>query len=218
MGGSERARSAGQDISGHRKGRVPRAVRRKQILDLAQEMFIAEGFDGTSIEAICRAADVSRPVMYDVVGNKSDAYLACVRRVRAELNDALAVAIRQAEDPFEVLRSSTEVWFEVIERTPGVLDLLYGGTGTSRELSEELMLERAKTVEKIEQFLAASAPEADPLHIKVYANLVSGSFEQLGRWWFANKELLPREEAVQLEIEFIWRALSPVVNQTEGTD
>ena len=52
---------APRSVNGYQHGRVPRAVRREQLLALAEELFMEKGFDGFAIDDLCRAAGVSRP-------------------------------------------------------------------------------------------------------------------------------------------------------------
>src|SRR5579862_9090485 len=45
--------------------RMPPAQRREQLIDAALEVILAHGYGGVSIEAVARAAGVTRPVVYD---------------------------------------------------------------------------------------------------------------------------------------------------------
>ena len=72
-----------KQVAGYKHGRVPREVRDKQILDIAEAQFIEKGYEGTSIESVRLEAEVSRPVIYDYYASKDNLYLACVKRARA---------------------------------------------------------------------------------------------------------------------------------------
>src|SRR5579871_5522882 len=45
--------------------RMPPAQRREQLIDAALEVILEHGYRGVSIEAVARAAGVTRPVVYD---------------------------------------------------------------------------------------------------------------------------------------------------------
>jgi AcrR family transcriptional regulator len=45
-------------------------VREEQLLEVAEGVFAMQGYTGTSIEDIARAAGVTRPVVYDHFGSK----------------------------------------------------------------------------------------------------------------------------------------------------
>src|SRR5882757_4472745 len=83
-------------VAGYKHGRVPRAIREQQLLDLAEALFIDNGYAGFSIEDLCQAANVSRPVVYHHFGSKDGIYLACLRRIRDEFEAALIDAASHA--------------------------------------------------------------------------------------------------------------------------
>uniref|UniRef100_UPI00037A42DC TetR/AcrR family transcriptional regulator n=1 Tax=Solimonas variicoloris TaxID=254408 RepID=UPI00037A42DC len=62
-------------VKGHRHGRVPRAFREEQLLDVAQALFAKQGYQGTSIEDIAAAAGVTRPMVYNYFESKDGIYL-----------------------------------------------------------------------------------------------------------------------------------------------
>ena len=46
-------------VNGYKHGRVPRDVRRTQLLELAEQLFMEKGYGGFSIDDLCRAAGVA---------------------------------------------------------------------------------------------------------------------------------------------------------------
>jgi AcrR family transcriptional regulator len=198
-------------IAGHKKGRVPRALREQQILDVAEKLFLAQGYDATSIEEICREADVSRPVVYDLIGNKAAIYLACVRRVRGLFEQTLDEAAGTTAEPLGKLQIGLDSWFKLLEDDPRILELLYGKAGVG-ELGDELARERARTVETIIANLRDAAPQADPQRVTAYANLMSGAAEQLSRWWLANPDV-PRRTIVEYIVAFVWNGVQDLLNE-----
>src|SRR5207302_7514502 len=113
----------------YRHGRVPRAVREQQILDIAEEQFALRGYDGVSIEEIARIAGVSRPIVYDHFGDKEAVYLACLRRARAELEKMILAAAANATTSRETLERATVANAEFIERRTQQWTLLFGSAG-----------------------------------------------------------------------------------------
>jgi AcrR family transcriptional regulator len=194
-------------LEGHKKGRVPRAVREQQLLDIAEELFLERGYEATSIEDIARRAGVSRPIVYEHHGNKAAVYLACVRRARAALEQAIAQAAGGAADPQEQLLRGADAYFQILERDPRRWELLFGKTGVIGELGDDLAQERQRTVQTIADLLSAWANDLDPEQILAYANLISGAGEQLGRWWLANRHI-PRATIAAYHAEFAWSGAS----------
>jgi AcrR family transcriptional regulator len=190
-------------VANHKKGRVPRALREEQILDIAEELFLTKGYEQTSIEDICRIAEVSRPTVYNLYDNKGAIYLACVRRARAMLERELAEAALSTPDPYEQLLRGGEAHFSILERDPRRWQLLFGKPGLMGELADELAAERFHTVEAIAALLRNYAPDAHQDRIDAYANLISGAAEQLGRWWLYNRQI-PRETICRFQADFLW--------------
>src|ERR1700716_2081035 len=120
--GSERP-----SVHGYKHGRVPRAVREQQLLDLAEQLFIEKGYDRMSIEDLCRAAGVSRPIVYEHFGSKDGIYLACVRRIRAEFEEAMLGASAGGNDLATTLERGADAFFSILERDPRRWSLVYGG-------------------------------------------------------------------------------------------
>src|SRR4051812_30373164 len=87
-----------RSVAGHPHGRVPRAVREQQLLDVAKELFARKGYQGTSIEDIARGAGVTRPIVYDHFDSKDSLYLACVRGARNELERMFTEAAGATQD------------------------------------------------------------------------------------------------------------------------
>src|ERR687894_1257586 len=86
-------------------GRVPREVRERQILRLAEDLFTERGFAGASMDELAARAGVSKPVIYDIVGSKKALYERCFERAGDELADAiLRAAETHPADPAAMLR------------------------------------------------------------------------------------------------------------------
>src|SRR5437763_16952840 len=60
--------------------RMPPEQRREQLLDAALSVIVEQGYGGVSIEAIARAAGVTRPVVYDHFPNLARLLHAVVER------------------------------------------------------------------------------------------------------------------------------------------
>jgi len=70
------------ESSGRRRyaPRMPPAQRREQLIDAALQVILEQGYGGVSIEAIARAAGVTRPVVYDHFANLGRLLYALIER------------------------------------------------------------------------------------------------------------------------------------------
>ncbi|HJQ04414.1 MAG TPA: TetR/AcrR family transcriptional regulator [Nocardioides sp.] len=182
-------------VEGFKKGRVPREVRVRQLLDHAERLFLAEGFDGFSIEDLCRAAGVSRPVVYEHFGSKEGVYLACQQRVRDEFDEALRAALAGTEID-EIIREVADVYFGMLEADPRRWLFVFGSTsGFAGPMAETLYDMRLETIRGIAALAAALRPDLPEEQVTAVAHMVSGAGEELGRWWMRNRQV-PRARIV----------------------
>lgn len=186
---------------------MTRAAREEQLLDLAEELFLANGYERTSIEDIARAAGVTRPVVYEHYGSKEGIYLACARRARNQFNTDVMRAVAGTDDPFEQIRRAADAYYRVLERDPRRWQLLFGPGGLVGDtLGEELTRERFRTVNLLADLIEPHLPEQSQQQIDAFAHATSGSAEQLGRWWLAHPDI-SREQVTQYLVDNVWASL-----------
>jgi AcrR family transcriptional regulator len=193
-------------VDGYRHGRVPRPVREQQILDIAEEQFAVHGYGGASIEAIAGLAGVSRPIVYEYFGDKEGVYLACLRRAREELEGMIIDAAGKARTAKEMLQYGTEAYFEFVERRGQRWSVLFGGVELAGAASKEVAHLRFVTVGRIRDLLSTLAPGADERTVEVFSHAISGSSEQVAKWWRENPGV-SREEVVDLQVSFAWAGM-----------
>lgn len=104
-------------------GEAPRATprgaashgKREAVLDAAVELFLAGGFDGTSMDAVAARAGVAKTTVYAHFGDKVELFHAATERGGASLDlDLDKVMLAAADDPEERL---TQIVFKVLEAT-----------------------------------------------------------------------------------------------------
>jgi AcrR family transcriptional regulator len=176
-------------ISGFTHGRVPRAVRERQLLELAEELFAERGYEGASMDELARRAGVTKPVIYGVVGPKDELFARCFQRAGDELADAMAdAAAAHVGDLAAMLRASALAFLHFIEhhrRAWAVLSALGAGGRTEAHL-RRIRTERA---ERVAAQLAAGDPDIDAARARGVAYLLNGAFEALAHWRLAQPEV-----------------------------
>jgi len=73
---------------------------------------------------------------------------------------------------------------------------------------------RFDTVSRIRDLIRAIAPDAEEATIEAYAHAVSGSSEQVAKWWRANPHIT-RAEVVALQVAFAWSGLRELLPDGE---
>jgi AcrR family transcriptional regulator len=193
---------------------VPRQVREQQLLDVAEEQFAEHGYGGASIEVIARLAGVSRPIVYDHFGDKEGVYIACLRRARGELEEMILAAVASAGSPREMLERGTAAYFEFVERRGQRWAVLFGGVELAGGAAEEIARLRFDTVNRIRDLISVIAPGADQTTVDAFAHAISGSSEQVAKWWRANPKLT-RTRIVELQVAFAWNGLSQLLPERD---
>ncbi|SHN43730.1 transcriptional regulator, TetR family [Cryptosporangium aurantiacum] len=181
---------------------MTRTAREQQLLDVAEDLFLTAGYERTSIEDIARAAGITRPVVYEHYGSKEGIYLACVRRARVPLNEALQTAFESSQDPAEQFARGVDAYYTMLEGDPSRWRLLFSPHGVlTGPLADDLLRERFRTTNLIADLIEAHLPDVDPQRIDAFAHAISGSVEQLGRWWLAHPEV-ERATVVGYQVAF----------------
>lgn len=202
---AEPARGA---VGGYPRGKVPFDIRQQQILLVAQRLFAAHGYDGTGIVDIARSAGVTRPVVYKHFESKEAIYLAVLRGARRELMRQLADALNAEGDPATRVRNGTDAYFRYVERNQPAWEILFGGgAAVAGPAAAEAARLRSETVRFIAGQLRRLAPDADPLMCEALAHGLSGSAEQIAKWWRRHPHL-DREQVVDYQMAFTWPGLS----------
>lgn len=77
-----------------RARRLPRAVRERQILDAAVQVFSRYGYHSASMDEISEVAGVSKPMIYTYLGSKEDLFGQCIRREATKLLEAVQAGVQ----------------------------------------------------------------------------------------------------------------------------
>lgn len=174
------------------KKRLTADARRQQLLDLAEGLFTERGYEGVSIEDIARAADVTRPVVYQHFQDKDAVFIECVRRAREQFEIDLVQAVGAVDsgELADLLAAGGRVFYTMLADNPRRWALLFATSSSiDGKLSEQLADLRAQTVASIEALSRPFAPEVPDDDVAALAHAISGIGEQLGRWWLRNPHL-----------------------------
>lgn len=200
-----------------KRKRLRKDDRARQLLDLAEDLFIQHGYEAVTLEDVARLAGVTRPVVYEHYGSKEGLFLACAKRAREDFEHEMTQAVASAKttELSDVLAQGGEVFFRTLEENPRRWSLLFGATlAESGELADQLLALRAQTIDRIAKLMLVRAPaKMDPATIEACAFAISGVGEQLGRWWQRHPDL-PRSVVVQHYKTFIVGGLQAITDST----
>jgi hypothetical protein len=68
-------------------------------------------------------------------------------------------------------------------------------------------------VEKIAALISATVPDLPPVTATAYAHTISGSAQQLAKWWRQHPRI-PLEDLVQYQMDAVWTGLEQIAAGT----
>jgi len=190
------------------------AARADQLLDVAERLFIEQGFDRTSVGDIAAAAGVTRPIVYEHHGSKEGVYLALLERAKRRIREGYAATITDLDSPRDVLRSTADVFFAMVEDDPARWVLLYGGrvplAGEHAARQAELAAGNASLY--LDTVAAWARDDLPPERVAQVVTMLWGAAGLLAQWWLLNRHV-GRDEVVEVYTEAAWHALAPILRE-----
>lgn len=187
------ARSARQSVSGTGESstrrrrryapRLPPEQRREQLIDSALSVILAQGYEGVSVEAVARAAGVTRPVVYDHFANLADLLQTLIEREeQCSLEQLSHVVPADAtnQDPVEVLAGGVRRFLEAVSERPKTWRLiLFPPAGTPAIVRAHVEQNRSRILERIERLVQHSIDRGQ-LPPNLDAELTARALRDLG--------------------------------------
>jgi AcrR family transcriptional regulator len=173
-------------IEDFRHGRVPRAVRERQLVELAEELFAERGYSGTSMEELARRAGVTKPVVYELFGSKDGLFRACVDRAVRRMADSIAAAVRAESEPEARLRAGGMEFLRFAKDNAVAWELIAMGG----RFADQAVTVRRSQAELIRALLEEIAPEgADPRELEAVAWAVNTAYEGAAHWMWEHPDV-----------------------------
>ena len=190
--------------------RLPRAVREQQMLDAAVQMFSANGYHETSMDAIAAQAQISKPMLYLYYGSKEELFGACLNRelgrfieaVRADVDVKGALKV----SPRELLRRTIVSVLQYIDANRASWIVLYTQATSSQVFAHTVREGRGKIIDLVARLLEAGTRHPEPdtdFHMMAVA-LVGAGEAVAARVSVADADV---GEASELLINLFWRGL-----------
>lgn len=167
---------------------MPPEQRREQLIDAALSVILEQGYRGVSIEAIARAAGVTRPVVYDHFPNLGELLQTLVQREEHYSLGQLAQVVPAEpsdRDPIEVFAGGVQRFLEAVAERPATWRLiLLPLDGTPAIVRDHVERNRARIVKQIEQLVQWSLDLGQlpgDLDVELAARAIRDLGEEAGR-------------------------------------
>ncbi|MGY1689982.1 TetR/AcrR family transcriptional regulator [Geodermatophilus sp. SYSU D01105] len=191
-----------------RSSRLPRGARRLQLLQAAQEVFVAQGYHAAAMDDIADRAGVSKPVLYQHFPGKRELYLALLEQQVTSLTDRVREAMEGTDDNRTRVNGAVGAYFDFVNAEGAAFRLVFESDLRNddevRELADRGHL---ACVEAIAEVIEADTG-LDRERSLLLASGMTGLAETSARWWLPRKGTVSRDEAVSLMTALSWRGIS----------
>lgn len=199
-------------IATHAHGRVPRELRRRQVLAEGYDLFVERGYHGASMDELARRVGVSKPVIYDLVGSKERLFRDVMAEIQEELVARLAAAVLGEPDLASKLRAGILAFLRFVdERRRGWAALLAFESGGS-----EITTMRRGGAALVAGLIAGSVG-VEGEGLEALAHGVNGAVESVALWWQDHPELTA-EALADLLVALLLPGLLALSRGPDGAD
>ncbi len=201
-----------------RAGRLPRNARRAQLLDVALEVFVEQGYHAASMDEIAERAGVSKPVLYQHFPGKLELYTALVTSAVDTVIEGVREALASTQDNSERVQATMRLWYDSVASQEKAFRLVFESDLTSDPAVREL-------VDRVTSESAAAIAEViveDTGLSRAAAELLAAGLVGMGhvgaRVWLSGRSELSLDEAVDLASTLAWRGIGGFPKPTNEGD
>ncbi len=188
--------------------RLPRPVRRRQLLGAAQEIFVAQGYHAAAMDDIADRAGVSKPVLYQHFPGKLELYLALLDESADELVAIVRDALSSTTDNALRVPATFRAFFDYVGTSGEAFRLVFE-SDLSNEPAVRDRLDRTmqECAEMVSKFIHADAGLGEAEAHLLGVALV-GMAQVSSRYWLSTDRVIPQDAAEQLLSRLAWRGIS----------
>ena len=177
--------TAAPRIEDFQHGRVPRAVRRRQLVELAEQLFAERGFARTSMEELARRAGVTKPVIYELFESKEGLFRACVDRAIERMAASIVEAFRSETEPEARLRAGGLAFLRFARDNRVAWDLM-AMQGRFADQAQAVRRDQAQLIRTLMTEIAP--PGTDPQELEAVAYAVNSAYEGAAHWMWEHPD------------------------------
>lgn len=101
-----------------------KAQRREVLIDAAERVFFANGFESATMEMVAEEAEYSKATLYLYFKSKEDLYLAIIERGNAILRQMFTEVLKSEQVGFEKIRSIGEAYCAFAKKYPAYFNAM----------------------------------------------------------------------------------------------
>jgi AcrR family transcriptional regulator len=179
-------------IEDFRHGRVPRDLRRRQLVELAEALFAERGYAAASMGELCRRAGVTKPVVYELFESKDGLFRVCVDRAIERMAASIVEGFRSETEPEARLRAGGMAFLRFARDNRVAWDLM----AMQGRFAEQAASVRRSQAQLIRRLMAEIAPEGtDPRELEAVAYAVNSAYEGAAHWMWEHPDVTVEQVA-----------------------
>ncbi len=188
--------------------RLPKQERRRQLLDAALEVFVAQGYHAAAMDDIAERAGVSKPVLYQHFPGKLELYLALLDQSVDELVATVRAALASTGDNKQRVEATFTAYFEYVAGSGQAFRLIFE-SDLSNEAAVRDRLERGqRECAQMISHMVKHGAGLDDDEARLLSVGMVGLAQVTARYWLTTSDHIPREAAEQLVARLAWRGIS----------
>lgn len=188
--------------------RLPRPVRRRQLLGAAQEVFVAHGYHAAAMDEIAERAGVSKPVLYQHFPSKLELYLALLDESANELVAIVKAALSSTSDNKQRVPATFTAFFDFVASGGEAFRLVFE-SDLSNEPAVRARLEATMRdcAEMVSQSIHSDAGLGEE-EAHLLGMALVGMAQVSSRYWLSTGQAISKDAAEQLITRLAWRGIS----------
>ena len=188
--------------------RLPAEQRRRQLLDVALDIFAERGFHSTAMDEVAQAAGVTKPVLYQHFPSKRALYVELLEDVGNQLLTQLTGATDRASTGRQRVEDGFGAYFRFVDENRSAFRLLFGASVRNDPefaVVADRFVDRAAAV--ISTLIEIPVPEE---HRLMLANALVGIAEATSRRTITRGDGIDSARLAAWIAEFAWFGLRGV--------
>jgi AcrR family transcriptional regulator len=189
-----------------RRTRLDPDQRRALVLDHARLLFSEQHYTAVSLDAVARAAGVTRGLVSHYFGTKRELYLAVVREMFSSVALPQVPEYVAGDSPEQRLSQSVDAWLDMSWQNRSTLlgAIGAGGLGSDPDLEEILERVSERAVDNIIQILGIGrARDASP-ELRALLRSFGGLAQEATREWLVRNRLTREQIHALLTSSLLW--------------
>jgi AcrR family transcriptional regulator len=180
--------------------------RRRQLLEVAIEVFGTDGFHDTGMHDIAQRAGVTKPVLYQHFASKQDLYTAVVAEAAQLMREAIGKAVAEANGPRDQVERGFRAFVHFLTNEPATFRVLFAEANRADDTIARLVRETENAIaEHITSLIVV--PTIAEEQRRVIAHAIVGLAEGASRHWAQSPSELDPERLAKLLADFAWAGL-----------